>query len=184
MPYGWDAIKRLLGDAKIDNKAVNGLNLTAGGVANSLAYKVHEIEKHFHNSEYWYGDGGSNDFADNLTEWVIQAAGSANVYGTEELIHSGADLGIGAKLDVHRILVTAATASKVYKFKLHYGTGTFAASTFLTEVVGFFPATGKSGPIEMICPRIDYTNKIWAVVKCEQASQNFTFLIGAHGYVG
>ncbi|GAG06645.1 unnamed protein product, partial [marine sediment metagenome] len=36
---------------KIDNLASLGL----AGVSNSLTYRVHEIERHFHNNEYWYG---------------------------------------------------------------------------------------------------------------------------------
>ena len=36
---------------KIDDLAVNGLL----GVSNSLAYKVHEIEKHFHSPGSWFG---------------------------------------------------------------------------------------------------------------------------------
>ena len=37
--------------AKIDSLATNGLN----GVNNSLAYRVHEIENHFHSVERWVG---------------------------------------------------------------------------------------------------------------------------------
>jgi hypothetical protein len=43
---------------KLDNASTDGL----GGVADSLAYRVEEIEKHFHNRERWLGaaieDGG------------------------------------------------------------------------------------------------------------------------------
>ena len=166
--------------AKVDKLAVDGLS----GTEDSLAYKVHEIEKHHHNSEYWFGDGGSNTLADNLTEIQV-TAGTSEAYGTELLIHSGADLSIGAKIDLHEILVTAVSAtSKVYKVKFHYGTGAFGASTFLTEVAGYFPAsTGKSSPIPLITPRIAYSNKIWAVSKCETNSATLDFLVGIHGYV-
>lgn len=44
-------LSKLVIDPKIDNRAVDGLL----GVNNSLAYKVHEIEKHFHNQEKWCG---------------------------------------------------------------------------------------------------------------------------------
>ncbi len=47
---------------KIDNQAVDGLS----GVSNSMAYKVHEIEKHFHNHERWFGKLGSQ----TATAWA------------------------------------------------------------------------------------------------------------------
>lgn len=166
---------------KIDDAAVNGLL----GVPASLAYKVHEIQNHHHNSERWFGDGGSNTLADNLTEIQI-AAGTSSNYGTELLIHSGADLGVGAMVDFHEILVTAVNAtSKVYKVKFHYGTGAFGASALLTEVVGYFPAsTGKSSPIPLTSLKIAYTNKIWVVSKCETNGATLDFLAGMHGYPG
>ena len=41
--------------SKLDDQAVNGLS----GVEDSLAYKVHEIEKHLHNNEKWFGLAGT-----------------------------------------------------------------------------------------------------------------------------
>ena len=52
---------------KIDGDAVDGLS----GVADSLAYKVHELEKHVHNREYWYGKDSIDTFlcATSATGW-------------------------------------------------------------------------------------------------------------------
>ena len=65
---------------KIDDLATNGLS----GISNSLSYRVHEIEKHFHSEEHWYGsDGdGTGSTANNLTEWQL-TAGTGGAYGTE-----------------------------------------------------------------------------------------------------
>ena len=163
---------------KIDSATTDGLS----GTSNSLAYRVHEIEKHLHGKEYWFGDGGSNDLAENLTE--IQAtAGTSEAYGTALQIHDGSDLGYGAKLDAHRILVTAVSAtSKVYKLAIYSGASA-GGLTFLTAVVGYFPAaTGKSNPIELMMPRVNYTEKLWVKLACETNSATMDFLIGTHFY--
>lgn len=64
-----------LNPSKIDNLATDGLT----GVANSPAYRVHEIEKHFHNDELWYGisadQSGANPWAAS-----VSAAGMPTAY--------------------------------------------------------------------------------------------------------
>ena len=90
------ALLKPVGLEKIDNLAVDGLN----GVNNSLAYKVHEIEKHFHNVEYWVGDGGggvadvdgerfSADFrdVDGLCAGGDQQEGERAAQGGDRLLH-------------------------------------------------------------------------------------------------
>lgn len=64
---------------KIDSLAVNGLL----GTRNRLAYKVHEIEKHLHGREYWFGKSAGDTYLDPaaLTEWQV-AAGTSEAYGT------------------------------------------------------------------------------------------------------
>ena len=50
-----------------DSKATVGLL----GVTNSLAYRVHEIEKHFHNRERWIGisgDQSGTDWSDSVSD--------------------------------------------------------------------------------------------------------------------
>jgi len=50
---------------KIDSLAVNGLS----GVSNSLAYKVHMIERHIHSGGRWLGLAGTptaTHFADRI----------------------------------------------------------------------------------------------------------------------
>ena len=52
-------------NTKIDDEAVLGLL----GTSNSLAYKVHEIEKHFHSSGSWFGAANTptaTHFADRI----------------------------------------------------------------------------------------------------------------------
>lgn len=167
---------------KIDGLAVNGL----GGVSNSLAFKVHEIEKHFHNREYWYGSSGSNTLAVNLTEFQVEA-GTSEAYGTGLQISDGTEIESGSttkKYDMHKILVTAVSASnKVYKLQFLYGTGAVEAATVATEIVGYFPATGKSAAIPFIMPRVTCNNKMWVKAACETNAATLDFLVGLHIYV-
>ena len=68
---------------KIDNQATLGLL----GTNNSLAYRVHEIEKHFHSPERWLGILGAQtatDWADDtLTPFVAARRSSSRAYARD-----------------------------------------------------------------------------------------------------
>jgi len=172
---------------KIDGLAVDGL----AGVYNSLAYKVHEIEKHFHNSEQWFGkDGGDNLLnRDSVTPWTV-VAGTSQAYGTEVQLSDGTEIESGSatkKMDIHEILVVdndAGNAITTFKIQLWYGTGLFAAATLLTEsVCTFYAVSDNKGIIELVCPRIACNNKLWVRIKCSVNSKSISILIGLHTYV-
>jgi hypothetical protein len=92
-------------DPKIDNLAVNGLT----GIENSLAYKVNEIEKHFHNTPLYYGsDGAGSCTQDGLTVFSLSAGSGA--YGQETQIHDGTVIEGGdatKKFDFHEMYITS-----------------------------------------------------------------------------
>ncbi len=173
--------------AKIDSKAVDGLL----GVNNSLAYKVHEIEKHFHSPEYWYGNDGDSTMsrANNLTPWRLTAS-TPNVYGTEVQLSAAddflTDMATAVKIDLHEISVVESSANdKNYMIQFYGGTSTFGAADFLTEVPYRTGANAaEAQPIIVMCPRFIVGYKIWARVKSETASATLDILIGIHGYVG
>ena len=170
---------------KIDEKAVLGLL----GVKNSLSYKVHEIEKHFHNREQWFGKSAGDTFLDpaSLTEWQL-TAGAGLAFGAEVQLSNGDEVEAGDATkyyDMHKILVTAVSAaSKIYKVQFLYGTGAVGAATIATEVVGFFPASGKSSAIAFMMPRIACNNKVWAKAACETNAGTIDFIVGLHVYQG
>lgn len=114
---------------KIDSLAVNGLS----GVADSLAYKVHEIEKHFHNSMQIYGLTG-NTMARKSTSPIIVTGGNG-AWGTELLLHDGATIESGSttkKFDASQIYVTAVgTANRVTYLEFYKN----VAGTPITSVV-------------------------------------------------
>jgi hypothetical protein len=181
---------------KIDATATNGL----AGTANSLAYRVHEIEKHLHNRERWLGKRA----VPNATEWgtpgtitAFRAISGNNTYGAdasdEASILGTADAPIIAgntKLDIHRIIIVGVSSDTHYKLRIVYGSGTMAdaiTAAQYTEVIVKFdsvnPQQSAGVPIEVIMPRITSgTDKVW--VQAWNATDNATidFLVGLHEY--
>ena len=170
---------------KIDELAVDGLL----GTRNSLAYKVHEIEKHFHNSEVWYGAAVGDGFLDSsvLTEFQVVAS-NTGFDGTALQISNGDEIESGSstkKYDLHEILITATSAaSKVQKMRIVYGTGAVGDATTATEIAFFVPAAGKSAAIPLIMPRITCNNKVWVYAFSETNLATIDFLVGIHSYDG
>lgn len=174
---------------KIDSEATLGLL----GVANSLAYRVHEIEKHFHSEEHWYGDdgGGGGSTATNLTEWQL-VAGAGLAYGAEVAILDANDVSAAdfsftpVKFDLHRVFVTdQSVVDKLYMIQFWGGATTFGAATLLSEVP-FRAGTNKSevSPIPLQMPRQAVASKVWARAKCETNAGTLDFIIGVHAYAG
>ncbi len=174
---------------KIDAEATLGLL----GTANSVAYRVHEIEKHFHSIERWFGNDGDStgSVANNMAEWELEA-GSSSAYGTEVLMLAANDVKAAdfdvtpVKFDIHRILVTVSSANdKNYIIQLWGGTGTFGEATLLTEVPY---RTGSSIaeviPVDIQMSRQAVANKIWGRVKCETDEATLEIIIGIHAYAG
>lgn len=184
------------GDAlKIDGAAVDGLN----GVDNSLAYKVHEIERHFHNRERWYGKLAvqtATDWADNTLTPYVAISGN-NAYGTdpndEALVLGTADTpGIAGNVryDVHRIFVSASSVATIWKLQLIYGTGTMAdaiaAGQFSTFMVRTStPASTQDVPVDVMMPRGTCgSTQVWLRAWCTTNNATISFFVGVHEYEG
>ncbi|MCK5347108.1 MAG: hypothetical protein KAR20_27050 [Candidatus Heimdallarchaeota archaeon] len=184
------------GYAKLDSLATDGLS----GVNNSLAYRVEEVEKHFHSCERWLGKRGVQTGTDWGVDTVItpfQAISGSNVYGAgvndEALVIGTGDTPILTsyyKYDMHRILVTDVSVDTHYKLRVIYGSGTMAdaitAKTY-TEVVVKFDATNPQQsagiPFEVMMPRaLCGVDQIW--IQAWNATDNATidFLVGLHEY--
>jgi hypothetical protein len=174
---------------KIDSAETDGLL----GVHNSLAYRVHEIEKHFHSEECWFGTDGDDtgSTANNMEEWEI-TAGSGGAYGTEVQLLGANDINDGdfsvtpVKFDMHRIFVTVSSASdKNYIIQLWHGASTFGAATIATTIpYRAAAASVESQPIAIMMGRIPVENKIWARIKCETDSATLEIIVGIHVYAG
>ncbi len=181
---------------KIDSFATEGL----AGTSNSLAYRVHEIEKHFHSREIWRGKLGvqtATDWADDTLS-PYQAISGNNAYGAdandEAQVLGTADTPINSgyvKYDLHRLLIITASSTTVYKLRIVYGSGTMAdaitANQFSEIMVKYDPALFGGGgvPSEIMMPRRTCgTDKLW--IQAWNATNNATidFLVGIHEYSG
>jgi hypothetical protein len=180
---------------KIDGAAVSGLT----GTANSLAYKVHEIERHFHGRERWFGKLAvqtATDWADNTLAPFIAISGN-NAYGTdandEALVFGTADTPVIAgnvRYDLHRVFVSASSVATVWKLQLIYGTGTMAAalaaeqfSTFMVRTTT--PASTQDVPVDIMMPRGTCgSTKVWLRAWCATNDATISFFVGTHEYEG
>ncbi len=181
---------------KIDSFATNGLL----GTSNSLAYRVHEIEKHFHNREIWRGKLGvqtATDWADDTLS-PYQAISGADAYGAdandEAQVLGTADTPINSgyvKYDLHWVLVVELSTDTPWKLRFVWGTGTMAdaitANQFSEITVQNNPAGSKANgaAIPIMMPRRTCgTDKVWA--QAWNATNNATadFLVGLHEYIG
>jgi len=184
------------GSEKIDNKATLGLL----GVTDSLAYRVHEIERHLHSSGSWFGaavtptathfadrvgtctapfqlDGGDSSVTPTWGAWV-QILGSDDTPARASQTH----------FDPHEILISAAQEEVVYI--LQFGRGAsgaaaLAAGTYTELVVGV-DATKKFKDITRIqTGRATAGSLLWA--RCLAMGTNtgtIDFYLGIHEYQG
>lgn len=182
--------------SKIDSLVTNGLT----GVSNSLAYRVHEIERHFHGRERWFGksadQSGTDWAADNLTPF--RAISGTNAYGSdandEALVLGTSDtpaIAGNVRFDLHRIMMVNASSQTTYKLRLVYGSGTMADAITAgqySEIVILADPSAQQVPhevIEIMMPR-GYcgVTKVW--IQAWNATNNawIDFLVGLHEYEG
>ena len=189
------------GAEKIDDQAVEGLL----GTNNSLAYKVHEIEKHFHSREEWFGissDQSGDDWCESVSDAgmpdVFTCISGNDDYGQDvddeaKIIGTGDTSEIAGmiKFDLHRILIIDASATSFYILRAIYGTGTMADAITANQYseVMFQRNTGAGEahgtPLEIQMPRLTWgTDKVW--IQCKNTTDNadVDFFIGLHNYVG
>jgi hypothetical protein len=181
---------------KIDDQSTAGLL----GVSNSLAYRVHEIERHFHGRERWRGKKAvqtATDWADD-TLAPFRAISGNNTYGAdandEAQVLGTEDTPIIAgmvRYDLHRIMMVGASSQTVYKLRVVYGTGTMAdaitAGQFSEICIMSDPSAAQvpHDVFEVIMPRGTCgSTKVW--VQAWNATDNATidFLVGLHEYEG
>ena len=183
-------------NTKIDDEAVLGLL----GTSNSLAYKVHEIEKHFHTSGSWFGaantptathfadrigtctgpfeiDGGDSSATPTWGDWV-QIFGSGDTPARTDQ----------AYFDPHEILIQDAQEEVVYMIQFGRGASgaaAISAGTYTELVVGV-DATKKFKAITKIqTGRAPAGSLLWA--RCIAMGANtgtLHFFIGIHEYAG
>jgi len=181
------------GSPKIDDAPANGLD----GVVNSVAYRIHEIEHHFHNRERWWGAVAVPDeesaCAATVTVPFVATSGD-DTWGTAIPLCGTADdptPGDGdTKFDFHRLFIVGLDdQTDAWRVRIIWGTGTSAAAITAkqwTEMMVQSNAVpgNRAGaqPIEVIMERLDVGTKVWCSVWNNTDAETMSFYYGVHGY--
>lgn len=178
---------------KIDIAASDGLT----GVEDSVSYRIHEAERHFHSPECWLGaaaaPAGETHVADvdMMTPFVVTSGN--DTWGPWIQIAGSDDTPCRAgmvKLDLHRVLVVDVSADANKKQALLQlaggtsGAAALAAGAYTTA--NYVPEKdGKSAPIVAQDRRFLAGTKGWARLWVEgEDAETHSIKIGLHEYEG
>jgi len=180
---------------KIDSLATAGL----AGTSNSLAYRVHEIEKHFHNSEDWFGLAASPSAethrADDITDGTLapfQIDAGNDAWGSWLQILGSSDTPNRTnmvKFDLHKLQIVDSETTNVHYFiQIAAGaTGADALAAGAYTTIAYLTPTQQSAEaaIHFMMPRVAVGTKVWArglAVGTDTCTLDFYF--GLHEYAG
>jgi len=184
-------------NAKIDDLATLGM----AGTYNSLAYRVHEIEKHLHNSEDWFGQhaspSGEVTIANDVTTGPLspfQVDAGNNAWGAWVQILGSGDTPPAVrptmvKFDLHKIQVVDSETNDVHCFiQIAYGaTGAVALNAGDYTTIAYTTVANKATEVAVLfmIPRIAVGVKVWArIMALGEDTMTLDFYFGLHGYVG
>jgi hypothetical protein len=177
---------------KIDNKAVDGLT----GVYNSLAYRVAEIERHFHSAGRWFGKAttasGEDHVADRIgsNNGAFQIDAGDNAWGAWVQILGATDTPADTGkvyFDPHEIVITAAERTALYYIQIGRGASGAAALTAgtYTELALDLTDRGGGAIVDVQTGRAPAGSKLWARCMCPgQNTATLDFVMGLHEYEG
>lgn len=176
--------------AKIGHAATLGLL----GTANSISYRVHEIERHFHSNERWASKlavpAGNRVTETGMTPFV--AASGNNTYGVAVQIMDIADaVGLfpgAVKYDLHRLFISDLDHTTPYRIRISYGTGTqpaaIAAGQYSEVMWRSDNVNADRTPIVVQMRRIDAATKAWIEVWNATNGSEVDLYAGIHFYEG
>lgn len=183
---------QFFGLEKIDNYATLGLL----GTNNSLAYRVHEIERHFHSYERWYELAGTPDGEVHRADaaglgggYFEIDAGDSSVtptWGAWVQILGSTDTAL--TYDLHRLSFVAAERNLAYVVQIAFGAvaaDAYTAGTYTESV--FVPASNvlDTGPVDVQTRRHSAGTKAWARCICPTQNTGYLrFRFGMHFYEG
>ena len=177
---------------KIDSEATDGLL----GVHNSLAYRVHEIERHLHSGARWFETAAVPDGESHVADRIGSGAGSfqidagddtwgdwVQVLGSDD---TPADAG-KVYFDPHQFIVEDTERASTYFVQITRGASGdagYAAGTYSEFVYGA-SVQKETGIIPVQTGRAPAGSKVWARCVCPgQNTGTLNFFIGIHEYEG
>ena len=179
------------GGGKVDQAATRGLL----GISNSLAYRVHEIEKHFHGREFWWGavavPDETNAIDANVDTPFVAVSGNDD-WGTAIPIMGTSDIPANAgdvRFDARRVLVVDTDHATAYRMRFIWGSGTSGDAITAGQCSEFMFITASGPfiagvPVDMMEPRGTVGEKMWCQVWNVTNSSEVDFFYGVHGYAG
>jgi len=180
---------------KIDDLATLGLL----GTNNSLAYRVGEIERHFHSYERWMCAAAvpsATHIADRIGATAASKAALVVTSGNDTwgnwLQILGADdtpvVAGGVKFDLHRIMITTTNQTGVWFLQFAFGaTGAdaLAANTFCSLVFVSEGPGDRASPIDIQTRRVDAGSLAWARAwSVGNNAKTIAIMFGLHEYEG
>lgn len=179
--------------AKLDSGATDGL----AGTSNSLAYRVHEIERHLHSYEHWFETATVPDAelhrADRIGDGAgaFQADAGNDDWGAWVQLLGSEDTPVAvgsAHFDLHVVMVEAAERAETYFIQIAAGASgaaALAAGDYTEFVYRPILLNIQSSPVVIQMRRQDTTTKVWARCMCPgQNTATLDFYFGLHEYPG
>ncbi len=182
---------------KLDSNAADGL----GGVPDSLAYRVGEIERHIHSYAKSFGaspGGVAPGLMNSLTGFRVTSGAVANTFGAWTAIFDGSEtpvMGANLYFDPHRIIIDGVqNNNKSYRLRLAFSEGATFATANLAVAGGAYTdvilhlsndVNRMAVPIVIQAKRQERAGKIWAALATADAvAQWLDFSIEIHEYEG
>ena len=167
------------------------------GTHNSLAYRVHEIERHLHSYERWMEladtPAAETHRADaaGTGAGIFQIDAGNDTWGAWLQVLGSSDTPViagSAYFDLHSLVFVAAERNLPYVIQVAYGATGAAALTAesYTEAI-FVPQSNviDTGPVVLHSRRAAAGTKTWVRCMCPgQNTATLNFMIGLHEYEG
>lgn len=185
-------------DGKVD-KIDGAASLGMLGVSNSVAYRVHEIERHFHGYGKWFGaaaaPSGEMHVADRMGPSIagFSLVSGNNAFGNWVQILGSSDTPVKsgmAYFDLHKVLVTNANDTAPFLVQIASGESAALAATIAAETFTEFPyeaATNQinSGSFDVLDRRFAAGTKMWArCISIGANAKTIIIYVGIHEYEG
>jgi hypothetical protein len=181
------------GTKKIDDAPTLGLS----GTDNSLAYRVHEIERHIHSHERWLETAAVASGETHVADVIGTGGGSFQLdagnddWGSWVQILGSSDTPVitnSEYYDLHRIEIDTEERAGTYFLQFAFGASgaaALSAGTY-TETIYTGPAGAQSGgPVVIQSRRIASGTKAWARTMFPgQDTATIDLYIGIHEYEG
>jgi hypothetical protein len=166
------------------------------GTANSLAYKVEEIERHLHGGARWFeaaaSPSGETHVADRIGDGggAFQMDAGNDDWGTAIQVLGSDDTPVSsgfAYFDPHQCIVEDTERASTYFIQIARG-DSFAAGLAAGQFSEFIYSASvqkEAGIIQVQTGRAPVGSKLWARCKCPgENTGTFDFYIGIHEYEG